>query len=710
MIVSLFPLALCLSASLLFMIQPMAAKVLLPVYGGTPAVWTVCMLFFQLLILVAYGYAWVLSRMGLRLIWRWVHGGICLFSLCMLPLGFQPTSSLGAPELHILLSLLWQLGLPLLVVGVSAPLLQYAYSQTKALGAGDPYFLYVASNAGSLMALLSYPFVIERFMGVHQQFYMWTIVYLVYLALLFLLLFMVPYAPKPLATSTRVSTTWSQRGSWVFLSFVPCSLMLGVTFYISTDIAATPLLWVLPLALYLLSFMLTFAQKPLIAHAWVVRHALLFLVCPILSFIIGSHQFYVQVLMIIHLFVFFMLALLCHGELVRCRPPALQLTSFYLCLSVGGVLAGLFNGLLAPRLFSHAYEYPLMILFVLFCIPKEALVLRKSQLMPAGVLIVLLLSHWLPDHSWLDRLKTYHLFEIFALIAIVRWPGSTLRVFIGMSILFACIFLPFFNPTAVLTQQRNFYGIKHVFSQAGAHVLMSQSTIHGFQIYKDTHPNNGAHAYYGAVLPVVQGLQAVHQPLHAMVLGLGTGLMACQFRAEDQLTMVEIDQQMIDIATNPSLFTYLRDCPPRTALIKEDGLLAVSQTKDASYDLLVMDAFNSDAVPVHLLTMEAFSSYKQKITEDGAILVNITNRHLALLPVLNGAGRALDMIVLYSAQPANHRLGQFAAEWVLLTTNMHLASGLMGKQGWRFVTDGPSQLWTNDYSNIMPLLKFKLLS
>lgn len=652
----LFSLALFLSAALLFSIQPLVAKVLLPVYGGTPAVWTVCMLFFQLLLLVAYAYAWLLSRLGRGALWRFVHMGLCLLSLCLLPLVFKPVSGLGFPEFQILSSLLSQLGLPLLVIGVSAPLLQYAYSQTNASGAQDPYFLYAASNAGSLIALLSYPFVIERFVGIQQQFYGWNALYVAYLLLLFCLLFVVPHGSQSDARLIPQRTTWRQRGQWVFLSLVPCSLMLGVTFYMSTDIAATPLLWVLPLALYLLSFIVTFASKPLISHAWITRYALFFWVCPILGFIIGFHEWPVQYLIMIHLVVFFILALLCHGELVRIRPPAQQLTTFYLCMSLGGVLAGLFNGLVAPRLFSQAYEYPLMLFLVLFCFPKQ--ILKK------------------------------------------------LRLLIGLSLLGLYLSMLCFKPSVVLNQQRNFYGIKQVFSQLGAHVLMSQSTMHGFQMMGEQATIDGARAYYGPVLPVVQGLQSERPSLRAMVLGLGTGILACQFRSDDQLTMVEVDEQVIHIASNPDLFTYLRDCPPKTQLMKEDGLLAVTKADDASYDLLVMDAFNSDAVPIHLLTLEAFARYQKKITEQGAVLVNITNRHLALLPVLNGAGHALDMIVLYSAQPANHRLGQFASEWALLTSNVNLASRLMGKQGWRFVTDGPVQVWTNDYSNIIPLLKW----
>ncbi len=660
------------------------------------------MLFFQLLLLLAYSYAWFLSRLQGRY-WRIIHVGVCLVSLAVFPLSFAPKFLADVPELEILVNLMLQLGLPLLVVGASAPLLQFAFSQTQNKQASDPYFLYAASNIGSLLALLMYPWLIERFSGVNQQFYGWNFVYLIYLACLLCVLFTVRYEPK-IAVSTRTSAvSFRQQAKWVFLSFVPCSLMLGVTFYISTDVAATPFFWVLPLALYLLSFILTFANKPLISHTWVVRNSLFFLIFPILGFIIGANQVQAWQLILAHLLNFFFLALLCHGELVKSRPKANQLTLFYFCLSLGGVLAGLFNGLLAPRLFTHAYEYPLMILLALCAFPKKAFSpSSKFWVMPSIVLGLMSFNYFFP----ITLGESYNLLDILALALIVIWPGSRRSLVLSMSILLIFIFIPWFKPTEILSQKRNFYGVKQVFSRAGAHVLLSQSTVHGFQVQSDGNQTNGATSYYGIVLPVVEALQQAHQSLQAIVLGLGTGNLACQFKPEDQLTMVEIDEQVIEIAKNPKLFTYLRDCPPQISLVKDDGLLAVTKAPDASYDLLVMDAFNSDAIPVHLLTLEAFSTYKQKIKDDGVILVNMSNRHLKILPVLTGAGRELDMIVLHKMQAPNQRLGQFAAEWALLTNNESLAGQLLSKQGWHFVADNKTQVWTNDYSNLIPLLKW----
>jgi len=694
-----FPLGLFLSASLLFAIQPMVAKILLPVYGGAPAVWTVCLLFFQSILLIAYGYVWLLSRMKGTRSWRAIHLLVCVFSLCALPLTFVPMAGPGSPELNILTSLLLSLGLPLLVIGSSAPLLQYAFSQTGGNKASDPYFLYTASNVGSLLALLSYPWLLERFWGVSQLLYAWNVIYILYLVALFWVLFAVKYKPITMALEKSAKLLWSRCAFWIFLSFVACSLMLGVTFYISTDIAATPLFWVLPLALYLLSFVVTFASKPLIPHEWVVRSALFFFVFPVLGFIIGANQIQAWQLIIANLVCFFILALLCHGELVRTRPEANQLTTFYFCLALGGVIAGLFNGLLASRLFSHAYEYPFVMLLALLCLPVCQK--KKEWMVPVLVLSILCVNYFFLN------LSTAHMIEILALGLILFRPASSRSLFLSMLILFAFVFMPWFKPMHILSQQRNFYGVKQVFSQGGAHVLMSQSTSHGFQMEGEVNPTDGARAYYASVLPVVQKLQALHEPLHSMVLGLGTGIMACQFRKNDELSMVEVDDQVIDIATNPNLFTYLRDCPPKVTLIKEDGRMAVARAKDASYDLLVMDAFHSDAIPVHLLTLEAFALYQKKIKSDGVVLVNISNRHLRVLPVLTAAGRHLDMIVLHKQQAANERLGQLASEWALLTTNERLAGSLMSKEGWRFVADTEARLWTNDYSNIIPLFKWR---
>ncbi len=713
MIQLLFSCSLLLSASLLFVIQPLAAKVLLPIYGGTPAVWTVCMLFFQSVLLLAYGYAWILSRFTNPWFWRCVHGLLVLVSIYTLPPSVTPSFAINSPDLAILQYLIIQFGLPLLVIGASAPLLQFAYSQTQSKQANDPYFLYVTSNAGSLLVLLAYPWLIEHYIGLKLQFYYWKLAYVIYFLFLLLVLFTIPNRRLLVTKIANDKLPWLLRLRWVCYSFIPCSLMIGVSFYISTDIAATPLLWLVPLALYLLSFIITFAQKPYISHAWVKRNILFFIIFPVLGFIVGANVLLTWELIFFHVVSFFMLALLCHGELVRIRPPANQLTFFYFCLALGGALAGVFNGLLAPRVFTGAYEYPLILTLAMLCIPVASTTrsLSSWHLFPLQVwsfvivFALLLVNYFLPLHSLGQWLKGKHCIEILALCILLVWPKNRINLFMGMAILTIFLFNPWFKPMKLLIQQRNFYGVKEVLALPGAHALLSHNTLHGFQI--DGHEQNSSMmAYYGPVSPIVQRLQAAHQSLAITIVGLGTGMMACQFDHDDRLKIIDVDKQIIDIASNPNYFTYLRDCPPAISLLEGDGRLVLADSQDSNLDLLVIDAFTSDAIPTHLLTLEAFKLYQQKIKDDGVILANISNRHLHLLPVLMAAGRELDLIVLHKLQAANYQQGQFPTEWVLLTANRVLALELMRGEGWRFAAGGRGQLWTDDYSNIVPIVKW----
>lgn len=696
----LFPVSLFLSAVLLFSIQPMVAKTLLPVYGGTPAVWIVCMLFFQIILLLAYAYVWLLSYFKKTFAWRLIHTLLVLLSIVTLPVLLLPLPIDGQPELGILYSLLTQIGLPLLVIGASAPLLQFAYSQTKNKGATDPYFLYIASNLGSLCALLIYPWVIERFIGLNYQFHLWSIGYLIYIALLIFVLYVARYQPLIQAKDSIEKWPWQDMLYWVFLSFIPCSLMLGVTLYITTDVAATPLFWVLPLALYLLSFVMTFTVTPMISQAWIHRNYMVFLVFTILGFILGVSHVRAYQLVIFNLLSFFVLAVLCHGQLFLRRPQPKLLTLFYFCLAIGGVLAGIFNGILAPHLFNQVYEYPLAILLCFLALPKTNH--STGRWMPPLILAMAILYFFIPD---IKGYSTFNIIAITALGLIVLIPQSRLILFFSMAILFGLIFIPLFEQNHILLQERNFYGVKKVIEKENVHVLINQSTLHGLQFMDEAKPVSGFRSYYGAIQNVIMEMQHQFATLPVTLIGLGAGTILCQFRINDRLTVIEIDQQMIDIAKNPHLFTYWRNCLPQVTLIKNDGRLALSQIADASQKIIILDAFSSDAIPVHLMTVEAFSLYKKKITPDGVILVNLSNRHLDLLPILNAIGQLLKMNVYYVIDAGNLKSGQFQSEWALLTSNQELMSTLKQTK-WQPVNDKNQFLWTDDYSNIVPLLKW----
>lgn len=700
----LFPFCLFLSAILLFSIQPMVAKSLLPIYGGTPAVWTVCMLFFQAILLASYAYVWLLSQVNKPIYWRLIHSLIIILSLIALPIAFKPEILKVQPEWSILLNLLGQMGIPLLVIGSTAPLVQFAYSQTKGKGASDPYFLYSASNIGSLLALLLYPWAIERWIGLHAQYHLWTMTYWVYLIVLLSLLFFYRYEHNRQAESLPTTVSIKERLSWIFLSFIPCSLMLGVTLYITTDVAATPLFWVLPLALYLLSFVLTFTKKPLISHQWIIRNSFFFLLFPVVGFILGLNGVRAWQYVLANLTGFFILALLCHGELYQRRPQTQSLTLFYFCLALGGVFAGLFNGVLAPHWFNQIYEYPLTILFCLLVLPQNHSVRRWW--LPVLILILLVIQYYLPDFQWVFGPSKFQITCLIVLILVVLFKQTRSSLFFSMLILFLFLFSPLLQQNQVLLQERNFYGVKQVMDKEGIHVLISQSTVHGLQPNREKKPLSGYRSYYGALQYAIELLQRNNASMSVTIMGLGAGTMVCQHRASDELHVIEIDQQVIDLAKNSKMFTYLRDCPAKTHVIRSDGRLAIERLPNHSQHLLVLDAFNSDAIPVHLMTLEAFSAYKNKILDNGVILVNVSNRHLNILPVLNGIARSLDFMLFHLSHKGDARLGQFNSEWALLTTNQDFAFQLMNHTEWRFVADDPKLLWSDDYSNIIPLLRW----
>ncbi|KTD10929.1 spermidine synthase [Legionella gratiana] len=697
----LFPINLFLSAVLLFSIQPMVAKVLLPIYGGTPAVWTICMLFFQLILLFAYGYTTLLSFLKPTL-WRLIHSVLVILSFIALPLLFQPVMLYESPVSDILYNLLTQLGLPLFVIGTSAPLLQFAYSQTREKGATDPYFLYAASNAGSLCSLLLYPWGVERFIGLKNQFYLWNIGYVLFIILLIFVLYANRYRAVETQNESIEVMLWKKILYWIFLSFTPCSLMLGVTLYITTDIAAIPLFWVLPLALYLLTFVLIFTHKPLISFSWVARNSIVFLVFPVLGFILDVSQVRVWHILF-NLLSFFILALLCHGRLFLSRPKPQLLPLFYFCLALGGVLAGIFNGVLAPNWFNQIYEYPLAILLSLLALPQ--LSQKNDWWLPFVVLGLLLLHYILPTIHWPGGFSSFQICAILALTSIALWQETRTSLFLSLLILFGFIFTPWLQDETILLQVRNFYGVKKVINKKEVNVLFSQSTVHGLQAKGEKKPE-GAGSYYGAIKPVIEVMQQKWSKLPTTIIGLGVGTLVCQFRHEDPIKVIEIDDQVIELAKNPQLFTYLRDCSSSVTIIKNDGRLAVEQLPKHSQKLLIVDAFSSDAIPVHLLTLEAFTLYQQKTTEDGGILIHLSNRNLQLLPVINAMGRSLKLKVLYVNYRGKPTLGEFDSEWAFLTKNEDIVLKLMKNTNWRLNESDKQFLWTDDYSNLVPLLKW----
>lgn len=729
----LFALTLLLNALLLFLVQPLVAKLLLPYLGGTPAVWNTCMVFFQALLLGGYAYSHVVTtRLKLR---PQIILHLSLFALALF--SFPITISEAAvraldgqtqPTGWLLARLLAMVGLPFLMLATGGPLLQKWFSQTAHPDAADPYFLYSASNAGSLLALLGYPLLLEPALRLRQQSLLWAVSYAA-LLLLLLACAVVRWRAEgtaqlnhtTAATEAAPPLTIKRRLTWVALSFVPSSLMLGVTTYLSSDISPIPLLWVVPLALYLLTFILAFARKPL-TNLPRLSKLLLALGFILLFLILAELRHPIWLLVLLHLDFFFIAALIGHTRLAQDRPPAAQLTEFYLWLSVGGVLGGIFNSLLAPILFSTIVEYPLAIIL--------ALMLRVPAKQP---------QPW-ADKRWFDllwpagagalafgfatALPRLGLIPFRVLVLSLALPGLLAAAAVAFPLRFALtIGATLLGLNAYLTElqhgrtlltERNFFGTLRVTEEGKFRLLYHGNTIHGRQ-YLNSQQQCQPLSYYHHQSPLGQALKAFAQQPGApniAIVGLGTGAIATYAQPGEQWTYYEIDPAVLDVASRNEYFSYLNQCtatPVKTIL--GDARLQLRHAPDGHYGLIVLDAFSSDAVPAHLLTQQALQLYLSKLAPGGRLLFHVSNHYLDLHRVVAALARSENLVCLASAEPKvqkeNLAEGQDPAYWMALARAEAELGGLLNHPHWRRVEANPSsQLWLDDYSNVLSVFKW----
>jgi len=731
----LFSLTLFLSAALLFVVEPMFGKMALPLLGGSPAVWNTCMVFYQGALLAGYLYAHLAPKwLGVRRQAAF-HLGLLLLILFTLPIGiFQgwtppPTAN---PVTWLLLLLLLSVGLPFFVVSSTAPLLQKWFAHTGHASSHDPYFLYGASNLGSLLALVAYPTIIEPYLRLHHQSWGWAGGYVLLLALVALcgaLLWRASApagaAPGPEAAIAAAgieaaapeagSPTIRLRAWWVLLAFFPSSLLLGVTTYLSTDIAAVPLLWIIPLLIYLLTFVLVFARKPLIPHRIMV-FVEPFVIILLATIFFGRLKGAVWQTIPIHLLAFFCIAMVCHGELMHSRPRADHLTEFYLWISVGGVLGGIFNALLAPILFSSVMEYPLII--VAACLARPSLSLPNAKpnqawldvLLPLGLGMLLGLSAWvfrmLPDH-----LKPLALIIIACLAGAICYSFRfrPWRLALGVGLLTFAGVLFILQPERLLFQERNFFGVSKVTEDATGnyHILTHGFTTHGAQSLDPARRREPLTYYHrtgplGQVFAVFSGPKAKKE---VAVIGLGTGTIACYGQAGQNFTFYEIDPTMERIARDPRYFTFLSDCPAQVKVILGDARLSLRGAPESFYDMIILDAFSSDAIPIHLVTREAIGLYVARLKPGGILVFHTSNRYLDLNPVLGNLARDAGLISLSGSdlqQSDKDRKGQKSpSTWVVMARTLADLGDLARDQRWRPLPVRPGdRLWTDDFSNI----------
>lgn len=664
-----------LSAFLLFGIQPMFAKMVLPKLGGSPAVWSTAMVFFQAVLLAGYAYAhWLVSRFSVRRA-ALIHIALMVtVLLASLPIriasGFDRPPAEG--EVFWLLALFAaSVGLPFFAIAANGPLLQAWFARSGHEHARDPYFLYAASNIGSFLALLAYPFLVEPFLRLTAQTTVWAWGFALLLAGiagcagLSIGRSKGGEAPKALAIEP---IALSRKLHWLFLAFVPSGLLVAVTAHISTDVAAAPLLWVVPLSLFLLTFVIVFQRRPALRHGWMLGLQL-----PLLILYGGVTAFSLdlswEIALLLHFAILFVTAMVAHGELARLRPPASGLTAFYLWMSLGGVLGGVFSALLAPALFNSILEYPLLIIAGILCRPG------------------------------------------FTSIRLTRLQGAALA---GLAVVaFAGLIATELNRTDML---RSFFGVHRILdtSDGRFRLLMHGSTYHGAQKLReeDGTPVSGKPeplTYYYTGGGIADGIQSLREArggkLGAVAaIGVGTGSLACQTQAGEDWTFYEIDPTIIRIATDPARFRFFSACAPATRFVIGDARLTLADVADGSLDLIVVDAFSSDAIPTHLLTEEAFALYARKLQPNGAALLHISNRNMEFGSVVRATAATIGLSTWLNTSvrsPQDIKTAKIAPE-VAIILRPGTDPGPIVRQNWREQNGpGPARPWSDDYADIV---------
>jgi hypothetical protein len=786
----LFAVTLFLSAFLLFWVQPLVGKMVLPLLGGTPAVWNTCMLFFQGVLLAGYAYVlastrWLSTRSQILL-----HAALLVAAALAFPIAISESAAHGVPEDGspvgwLLRTLLLVTGLPFFALSASAPLLQKWFSRTGTASASDPYFLYAASNAGSLVALLGFPVLLEPNLALREQSRMWAFAYGALVALVLACAAIVwrtrsvtgnatdesvgaglvptrstsdepdaesfeslragtsPAPTEP--ASQKVSEahlTVRQRLHWTLLAFVPSSLVLGATTYITTDVAAVPLLWVIPLSLYLLSFVLVFARRQIMPRWLMVR--LLPGVATLLALIYlsGATQ-PAWFLILFHLIFLFVAAMVCHGQLADERPAARHLAEFYLWLAVGGVLGGVFNALVAPLVFNTVVEYPLVILLASYLRPafrrggralfglklrgrdakdesvadeSEPRAMRLDLVLPLGIFaltaaLALVASRF--EIGAVERVAVTFGIPLFLLNHF--YAPRPLRFALGLAAVMLASVIVAETSGTTLHASRNFFGTLRVSTDGAGelHWLRHGSTLHGSQ---HTDPARACQplSYYTREGPLGSVFDAFNAKPDASrsvaVVGLGAGTTAAYARAAEAWTFYEIDPAVVEVARDARLFRYLSACAAAPVkVVLGDARLRLRDAPPGVYGLIVLDAFNSDAVPAHLLTREALALYLTKLAPSGLIAFHVSSRTLELERVVGGLAQDAGLVArVFADKEHKPETGKDPSTWVAVARSDSDLGALSTDARWQTLDEQKSKLvlWRDDFSNVVSVFKW----
>jgi hypothetical protein len=808
-----------LSALLLFSVQPMFAKMVLPILGGSPSVWAVAMVFFQATLLAGYCYAHILIRSTRPLFGGFIHVALSAAAVLALPIAIPASFNEpppGDPALWQLSLFAAGVGLPFLAVSANAPLLQAWFSASGHRHARDPYFLYGASNLGSLIALLSYPLVLEPAFGLAALSRVWAAGFVALVALILLCAMIMRRSVgsdhvEGAAGSSGAAPSLGHRLGWIGLAFVPSALLTAFTTHITMDVASAPLLWVLPLSLYLLTFVLVFRDRPiaLIPAAIVVALGAVAFWPPLskalfawdatttgrlaaagvaaMAFMVavrwiwrvpsmtGMRAVHIGALILALLAlsqtehegwfvtastgvaVFFASTMVAHRTLYETRPPASRLTEFYLLMSLGGVLGGLFAALVAPRIFSQIYEYPILLALTVACRPGALSISfardRRDDLLALWLVIAasVLALVWvpkviphlpaldsadLPSSAWwaqglVDIYMSVRLSAIswgttavvafiFAATMVLLWRHPSRQLVAALGLCAAIVLLP--SGVRRADAQRSYFGVYRVYPSGQYNILTHGTTLHGAQKMRDEFgaaaPDSTPGTYYYPESPMARSIKTAREHVTAKggtgrfgVIGLGAGSLACLAARGERWRFFEIDPLMVSIAADTGNFTYLDECQPKPPdIVIGDARLTLAKEPEGAFDIIIVDAFTSDAVPIHLMTAEALRIYLAKTSKDGVAVLHISNRYLDLDAVLGATVKLVDGAhgVLVSDNSADGSYGQTSSTVAIFAKSAEALAPFESLNGAADLDAKGLRAWTDDYSDIIGPFRSKM--
>jgi predicted membrane-bound spermidine synthase len=723
----------------------MISKMILPLLGGTPSVWTTCMLFFQVILLAGYLYSHLISKKMSVKNQVISHIGLLMLAIIFLPIGVSESYFLtlnwgSNPVFGLLGLLLVVIGFPFFIVSASAPLLQKWFSGTPHKSAHDPYFLYAASNLGSLSALLVYPFLIEPFLKLQLQSRIWAYSYgglIVFFIICGLLIWRHSSQKPEFKESKSKAKNFSQNMSgkniqgnglkrrllWLVLTFIPSSLMLGVTSYLTSDVASVPLLWVIPLSIYLLSFILVFSRKKILPH-WLMVKTFPITTLVIIFIIVTEIDSPLWLIFLAFLWFLFNTSMVCHGRLAIDRPDTRFLTEFYLFIAIGGSLGGLFNALLAPLLFDSILELPLVLILACFFF-STANIVKKTKIqrwldfilpliLSGSTFLIVMLS---PRFS----LEPYQLWMViifgiplFISYLFVNHPTRFALAIAG--ILLASNFFTIIHGR-VLLRERNFFGtIQIIYDKTGPFKkLFHGTTLHGLQFAIPEREHESLSYYHrkGPFGEIYEAFVSNSIQNSVAVVGLGVGSLMAFSKPGQKWTFYEIDPDIIRIAQDEKYFTYLKNSKTdKVKIIPGDARLKIQSAENGEFDMIVIDAFSSDSIPIHLMTKEAFKIYLSKLDANGILAIHISSQNLDLSQVVgdlaNDAGLYCffqnDDYIDYSDDQTR---GKYTSTWTVMSRHYSSLEILKKKTNWKFIPPRlNAQPWTDDFSNILSVIRW----